>query len=44
MEKNTKQDHGQFEAEGKLPIQLKVLLAIIGLSLVLITLRVVGIV
>jgi len=44
VEKNTKQDHGQFEAEGKLPVQLKVLLAIIGLSLVLITLRAVGIV
>jgi hypothetical protein len=44
MEKNTAQDHGQFEAEGRLPAQLKVLLAIIGLSLVVIILRAVGIV
>jgi hypothetical protein len=44
MEKNTAQDQGQVEGQGGLPVQLKVLLAIIGLSLVAIILRAAGIV
>jgi hypothetical protein len=44
MEKNTAQDQGQVEGQGRLPVQLKILLAMIGLSLVLMTLRAVGIV
>jgi hypothetical protein len=44
MEENTAQDQGQVEGQGGLPVQLKILLAIIGLSLVVIILRAVGIV
>ncbi len=43
MEKNTSHDHGQSEADGRLPVQLKVLLAVIILSLLLLASKLAGI-